>query len=102
VNEEDQNDDDLIIYKDFSLRKRIEHKEDLTESVPSNPAPSAKSKPSSTLPSKAEAAKKMMDDHKSNTTQLNCLEIDGRTPLSKADWGAFSQIINEVKGLGFF
>ena len=57
---------DCIVYKDYSLRKRI-----ATEPKP--PRITAYQK------------KKMMDDDQEKT-KLQCLEIDLETPLSTIDW----------------
>ena len=72
---------DCIIYKDYSLRKRM-----ATEPKP--PRITAYQK------------KKMMDDDQEKT-KLQCLEIDLETPLSTIDWQNFSTVINEIKGMGW-
>ena len=73
---------DCIVYKDYSLRKRI-----ATEPKP--PRITAYQK------------KKMMDDDQEKT-KLQCLEVDIETPLSTIDWANFSLVINEIQGMGWF
>ena len=34
-------------------------------------------------------------------TKLQCLDIDPENPLSTIDWQMFSNVINEIKGLGW-
>ncbi len=71
-----------IVYKDYSLRKRI----------PTEPKPARIT---------AYQKKKMMDDDQEKT-KLQCLEIDLEAPLSTIDWANFSLVINEIQGMGWF
>ena len=87
MKQEDQYDEDLIVYKDFSLRKRIK-------------TPASKD-PKSQQVTK-ESLRKQEDDEalKAKHTSLQSLIIDNRNPLSPADWNSFAKIITEVQGLG--
>ena len=78
----DQEDKDLIVYKDYSLRKRI--------NTPAKPARMS-----------AFLKKQMLEDDQEKT-QLQCLAIDIETSLSTVDWTHFSQVITEVQGMGWF
>lgn len=72
---------DRIIYKDFSLRRRIE----------TQPKPARLSA----------FQKKTMQEEDAEKTKLQCLEIDLESPLSTIDWGNFSMVISEIQGMGW-
>lgn len=80
--ENNQDNKNCIVYKDYSLRKRI----------PTEPKPARIT---------AYQKKKMMDDDQEKT-KLQCLEIDIESPLSTIDWTNFSLVINEIQGMGWF
>lgn len=78
----DHEDKDLIVYKDYSLRKRI-------------PTPAKPARMSAYL-------KKQMLEDDQEKTQLQCLSIDTETTISTCDWNNFTQVIQEVQGMGWF
>lgn len=92
VNEEDQKKEQeegnvvpsVLVYKDYSLMKRLETSErgfDMQKMT-------------------AFEKKKFMEDDQA-ITRLHCLETQNSTLLSTADWAAFAAILVEVQGLGW-
>lgn len=83
---------DVIVYRDYSLRKRIETtpKENFVEK---NLREKKKSKDARA----EEEAKK--EDH---TPTLQCLDIDITEPLSDAEWNNLLDVANETQGLAWF
>ena len=78
---QDQYDTQLIVFRDYSLRKRLQTK----------PKPKKLS---------SYQQKKVDQDNKENS-KLRCLEIDLKSPLSHVDWKNFAEVIDEVQGLGY-
>lgn len=70
-----------LLYKDFSLKKRMKTKiysqKQLLE------------------------RKKKMDEDNLVISKLNCLEIDVKEPLSTADWENMSLIVSEINALAW-
>lgn len=79
---DDQEDKDLIVYRDYSLRKRLPNREKPTIS----------------------AAEKLKDKKKKETemSKLQCLEITIDEPLCGVEWVNIAEVINHVKGLAWF
>ena len=80
---EDQTEKDSIIYRDYSLRKRLPTSEKTNLSV-------------------VEQLNKKKKKSENDLQKLQSLEIDYDAPLSGAEWGNLAEVINEVKGLGWF
>ena len=78
---------DVIVYRDYSLRKRIETTE--TRSGP----PSSKKKIGRGT---------SKEETKEEDPKLQCLEVDIVTPLNNDEWNNFLEVIDETKGLGWF
>ncbi|CDW89049.1 UNKNOWN [Stylonychia lemnae] len=78
---QDQFDPQLVIFRDYSLRKRL----------PTKPKPKKLSS----------YQQKKLETEDKESSKLSCLEIDLRQPLSSIDWKNFAQVLNEVQGLGF-
>lgn len=80
--DQDQYDEQLIVYRDFSLRKRyptqVNHNKKLTS-----------------------FQQKQLETDDQEKSKLNSLEIDLFTPLSHIDWKCFADLIDEVQGLGW-
>lgn len=74
-------DKDIILYKDFSLRKRMDS-----------------SKRQARL-SALEKKKALEEDQE--RTKLQCLEVDLATPLSTLDWQNLVHVLGEVNGIGW-
>mmetsp|Transcript_1986 Transcript_1986/g.3495 ORF Transcript_1986/g.3495 Transcript_1986/m.3495 type:complete len:125 (+) Transcript_1986:910-1284(+) len=76
VDPNDQGEKDLIVYKDYSLRKRM---------------------PNFTVKARMSALqKKQQIEQDQVKTRLQCLEVDLETPLSTVDWNNLSLIISEL------
>ena len=93
-NKEDQDPEDksLIVYRDFSLRKRIETTQRgnyATDSL-------AKKKRGGTVKKEEEKGE---PEHKPN---LQCLDIDITKPLTPEEWNNTMSVLDETKGLGWF
>jgi hypothetical protein len=69
------------VYRDYSLRKRIPTKENVTG---------------------GSLKKKISKQDLDVEARLQCLEIDNENPLSNFEWRNLSNVVNEVKGLGWF
>ena len=74
-------DKDIILYKDYSLRKRLD-------------APKRATRMSA-------FEKKKAMEHDQERTRLQCLEVDLSNPLSTIDWQNFVHVLGEVNGLGW-
>lgn len=66
----------MIVYRDYSLRKRI---------------PTEERKKSSKKSTKTES-----------DARLQCLEIDNNEPLSAKEWESMSFVLSEAKGIAWF
>ena len=73
---QDQYDPQVVVFRDYSLRKRL----------PTKPRP----KKVSTY------QQKKLDGEDKEQSKLRCLEIDLRQPLSSVDWANFAQVLSEV------
>lgn len=82
---------DVIIYRDYSLRKRV-------ETTPRNVIEQQ------AMRKKASKLGKKDDDKKEDEPEpkLQCLEIDTTDPLLGNEWVNFAQVIDETQGLGWF
>ena len=78
---DDQSEEDLIVYRDYSLRKRC-----ATADKPATSMSSLKKK-------------KPVEEPE---CKLQCLEIDLENPLSNIEWRNLAAVLNEVKGLCWF
>lgn len=78
---DDQSEEDLIVYRDYSLRKRIQTTEKAVGSS---------------------IKKKMSKADLEIDARLQCLEIDNDNPISNIEWRNFATVIKEVSGLGWF
>lgn len=76
---------DVIVYRDFSLRKRLE----------TTPKPAVEL-------GRKKKGKKEKDEEKPHEPSLQCLEIDVAAPLSHEEWTNFVEVIEETQGLGWF
>ena len=82
-NKKDQDsDDDDIVFRDFSLRKRIPAKEDPAQDKDKN----GKDK-----------KKKDKDESK-----LACLEVSIEEPINTVEWQNLSEVVNMCQGLAWF
>lgn len=87
---------DVIVYRDFSLRKRIE----TVAKIPTleNTVVGKKGgKPLSKKPDDKEKEKEVVEE-----PGLNCLMIDSYDPLTKDEWSNFTEVVTETQGLGWF
>lgn len=83
-NPDDQSADvDGIVYRDYSLRKRIKSE--------------VKTK---TLVNSAVAKKKQLEED-AEKTKVQCLDINNAEPLSTLDWHHMSEIIKEIKAMAW-
>ena len=88
---------DVITYRDYSLRKRL-------ETTPK----SVISKGSTVLNSKDKKGAKVeepvdkKEKDKGPEPKLASLEIDICDPLSKQEWGNFASVLDETQGMGWF
>eukprot|EP00347_Sterkiella_histriomuscorum_P001454 403371978 len=78
---QDQYDPQVVVYRDYSLRKRLA----------TRPRPKKLSS----------YQQKKVDTEDKEQSKLRCLEIDLRQPLSTIDWQNFATVLSEVQGLGF-
>lgn len=80
--DQDQYDEQLIIYRDFSLRKRY---------------------PTSVVNSKKLTSfqQKQIEKDDEEKSKLNSLEIDLFTPLSQIDWKCMGDLVEEVQGIAW-
>jgi U3 small nucleolar ribonucleoprotein component len=77
---DDQEDSQSIVYRDYSLRKRMK--------------PNKNEKKSAFQKQQA-----LVDE--SEKTKLQCLDIDIESPLSRIDWQVWGNIIEQTKGFGW-
>lgn len=77
---DDQSEEDLIVYRDYSLRKRIPTEE----------------KKATTLSKKKKTQELEVD------AKLQCLEIDNENPLSPVEWRNIATVIKEIRGISWF
>ena len=87
----DQKETEVIMYRDYSLRKRIE----TTSKVP-------ESKVDKLIAKKTAEANKEKKEKNQFDQKLQCLEIDIVNPLAEIEWRNFAEVIDEVQGLGWF
>ena len=90
----DQKESDIIMYRDYSLRKRLE----TTVKPP-------ESKMDRIIASKRTSDDKKKDKKKDKSQfdqKLQCLEIDILNPLADIEWRNFLEVVDEVQGLGWF
>lgn len=73
---QDQYDKQLIVYRDYSLRKRLPTR--------------VQSKKLTTF------QQKQMEKDDEEMSKLRCLEVDLFSPLSSIDWQNFAEVISEV------
>jgi len=80
--EQDQYDEQLIIYRDFSLRKRY---------------------PTSVVNPKKLTSfqQKQIEKDDEEKSKLNSLEVDLFSPLSQIDWKCMGDLVDEVQGIGW-
>ena len=86
---------DVLVYRDFSLRKRIETTPlAIKEAILSQ-------KKQQKLVNKGKEDK---EEKKENVPDalLPCLEVDITEPLSKSEWANWLKVIDETQGLGWF
>lgn len=90
--DQDPEDKSVIIYRDFSLRKRI-------ETMPkSNYTTENLAKKKRGGPIKKEE-EKVEPEHQPS---LQCLEVDITNPLSREEWNNLVNVLEETQGLGWF
>lgn len=77
---DDQSEEDLIVYRDYSLRKRIPTEEKKASSL----------------------SKKKQPKEAEVEARLQCLEIDNDNPLSVVEWRNLSTVLKEIRGIGWF
>ena len=85
----DQREKEILLYRDYSLRKRLE----TTIKAPD-------SKVEKLIQKKKEKPDK--PEKSANEPKLQCLEIDITNPLADIEWRNFIEVIDEVSGLGWF
>lgn len=83
---EDQKERDLIVYRDYSLRKRLATKE--------------KASKDDFFTRKEKGEQSSVSDE--NVSKLQCLEIDLEQPLATVEWKNMAEVVNEVMGLSWF
>ena len=83
---------DIIVYRDYSLRKRIET------------TPQAIKEQIAAKKKQEKMRKKDDDDKKEKEPEpfMDCLEVDITDPLNKTEWTNFCKVIEETQGLGWF
>ena len=87
---------DIIVYRDYSLRKRVET---VPKNVRENPAMKARA---STIISKSTEKKDKDKKSEGQEPSLACLEVDVVEPLTKEEWRSLAHVVNETQGLGWF
>ena len=87
----DQREKDEIMYRDYSLRKRLETSIKAPETRMADQISKLKNKDD-----------KKSKKEKNVEQKLQCLEVDITNPLSETEWTCFAEVISEVKGLGWF
>ena len=92
--DQDPEDKSLIVYRDFSLRKRLET---TPKSNYVNDAMNKKKKRGG--PIKKEEDQKVAPEHEPN---LQCLEVDITSPLTREEWNNLVCVLEETQGLGWF
>lgn len=80
---EDQEDKDLIVYRDYSLMKRLPTSEKTSMSV-------------------VEQLNKKKKKNEWEMQRLQALEIDYETIMSGFEWANLAEVINGVSGLAWF
>ena len=78
LNDEDKPTEGKMIYRDFSLRKRI---------------------PTAVQKFTSQAVKEKQSKLENSHTKLQCLEMNTETPLSSLDWNQIATIILETQAL---
>ena len=81
---------DIIVYRDYSLRKRVETTPK-TNFVPDNLSNKKKSKD-------VREEKKEVE----HVPSLQCLEIDINDPLSGEEWDNLIEVVTETQAIGWF
>jgi ssDNA-binding Zn-finger/Zn-ribbon topoisomerase 1 len=87
---------DIIVYRDYSLRKRVE-----TTPKTSYVEDALKSNLNK---KKSKANRESMEEKKEAepVPNLQCLEIDINEPLSGEEWNNFTEVILETQAIGWF
>lgn len=80
---------DVIIYRDYSLRKRIE------TALKANAVDAMAAR-------KKMKSKRDKEDEKPHEPKMQCLEVDITEPLTTEEWQNFIEVIDETQGLGWF
>lgn len=81
----------MIIYKDFSLRKRLET------------TPKQNTYAQDNFGKKSMRGKQKEEpEEKEHVPKLQCLEVDLDNPLTREEWNNFIAVIEETQGLGWF
>ena len=78
---DDQEDKDLIVYRDFSLRKRLPNQEDDGGAL--------------------EKQKTNKKKKEGDVSKLQCLQMQIDEPLCQAEWVNLSAVLNQVKGVAW-
>ena len=86
---EDQKESDEIVYRDYSLRKRI-------ESTQNKETTTKKKLKKLTSKKGADEEKKALEP------KLQCLDVDLCAPLCEVEWRNWCEVISEVEGMGWF
>ena len=90
--DQDPEDKKVIVYRDFSLRKRIE------TTPKTNYVTDSLNKKKRGGPIKKEE-EKVEVEHQPN---LQCLEVDITAPLTREEWNNLVNVLEETQGLGWF
>ena len=91
---------DVILLRDYSLRKRIEttpksnYVQDSLAKMAKAPLKSSKDRKND--------EEKDAEKEKEPMPNMQCLEVDIEDPLSSDEWNNFIGVVEETKGLGWF
>jgi len=80
---EDQENKDLVTFRDYSLMKRLPTSE-------------------KTAMTAVDQLNKKKKKNENEITRLQCLEIDYETILSGFEWANMAEVINHISGLSWF
>lgn len=89
--QDQERESDVIVYRDFSLRKRL-------ETTPKTNYIQEHKPKKSTIKQKQEEEK----GDPEHEPKLQCLEIDIEEPLTREEWNNFIAVVEETQGLGWF
>ena len=92
---------DVILLRDYSLRKRIETTPKNNNYVQDNLAKKTKA-PLKSSKDRKDDEEKDAEKEKEPMPNMQCLEVDIEDPLSKEEWNNFIGVVEETKGLGWF